>query len=140
MLWTHPLNKSALGLSNWRFRNKTLMHSWGGGEPTIRDDLPEIVFEAKKAGCNIIQLNSNGVRLANDMKYVKATWQKPVSPLYLCNLTEQQMDIYEKLCYQSLLNLNNKLLKSVNTQYRCYPCATVMFRCKYSQYRRYSWL
>jgi uncharacterized radical SAM superfamily Fe-S cluster-containing enzyme len=43
-----------------------------GGEPTVRDDLPEIVAAAKKAGCENIQLNTNGLRLGADCAYTKA--------------------------------------------------------------------
>jgi uncharacterized radical SAM superfamily Fe-S cluster-containing enzyme len=37
-----------------------------GGEPTVRDDLPEIVAAAKRAGATSVQLNSNGLRLGED--------------------------------------------------------------------------
>ena len=43
-----------------------------GGEPTVRDDLPEIVAHAKSAGCKYLQLNSNGIRLAEDEAFVAA--------------------------------------------------------------------
>ena len=43
-----------------------------GGEPTLRDDLPEIVTHAKKAGCPYVQLNTNGLRLAEDPAYLHA--------------------------------------------------------------------
>ncbi|MCI8422343.1 MAG: radical SAM protein [Lawsonibacter sp.] len=43
-----------------------------GGEPTLRDDLPEIVAYARQAGCPYIQVNTNGLRLAEDPAYVKA--------------------------------------------------------------------
>ena len=42
---------------------KTLLQL-SGGEPTVRDDLPEIVAYAKQVGCKYVQLNSNGLRLA----------------------------------------------------------------------------
>ena len=51
--------------------DKTLVQL-SGGEPTVRDDLPEIVRYAAQCGCKYIQLNSNGVRLAADEEYVKA--------------------------------------------------------------------
>lgn len=35
-----------------------------GGEPTLREDLPELIRFAKKAGCPYVQLNTNGLRLA----------------------------------------------------------------------------
>lgn len=43
-----------------------------GGEPTIRDDLPEIVASAKEAGFESIQLNTNGLRLGGDEAFTKA--------------------------------------------------------------------
>lgn len=49
---------------------KTLLQL-SGGEPTVRDDLPEIVAYAKQVGCKYVQLNSNGMRLAEDEAFVK---------------------------------------------------------------------
>ena len=43
-----------------------------GGEPTLRDGLPELVAYAKKAGCSYVQLNTNGLRIAADGAYAKA--------------------------------------------------------------------
>ncbi|HWQ51525.1 MAG TPA: radical SAM protein [Terriglobales bacterium] len=43
-----------------------------GGEPTLRDDLPEIVAAAHAAGIRYVQLNTNGIRLAQDEAYVEA--------------------------------------------------------------------
>jgi hypothetical protein len=42
-----------------------------GGEPTVRDDLPEIVAAAKRAGATTVQLNSNGLRLASEPGYAE---------------------------------------------------------------------
>ncbi|HWQ79164.1 MAG TPA: radical SAM protein, partial [Anaerovoracaceae bacterium] len=42
-----------------------------GGEPTVRDDLPEIVRAAKKAGATSVQLNSNGLRLGKEPGFTK---------------------------------------------------------------------
>ncbi len=42
-----------------------------GGEPTIRDDLPDIVRAAKEAGATSVQLNSNGLRLGSDPEFAK---------------------------------------------------------------------
>lgn len=43
-----------------------------GGEPSLRDDLPELVAYAKRQGCSYVQLNSNGLRLARDEAYLAA--------------------------------------------------------------------
>jgi uncharacterized radical SAM superfamily Fe-S cluster-containing enzyme len=42
-----------------------------GGEPTLRDDLPEIVALMRACGFNFVQLNTNGLRLAQDRDYVR---------------------------------------------------------------------
>jgi len=50
---------------------KTLVQL-SGGEPTTRADLPELVAAAKAVGCRYVQLNSNGLRLAEDAGYARA--------------------------------------------------------------------
>ena len=42
-----------------------------GGEPTLRDDLPELIRFAREAGCSYTQVNTNGIRLARDPDYVR---------------------------------------------------------------------
>ena len=42
-----------------------------GGEPTVRDDLPEIVAAARDAGATSIQLNTNGIRLAREPEFTR---------------------------------------------------------------------
>ncbi len=44
---------------------------FSGGEPTLRNDLPELVRFAKEAGCSYTQLNTNGIRLAREPEYAK---------------------------------------------------------------------
>lgn len=42
-----------------------------GGEPTLRDDLPEIIALGRSLDFDFFQLNTNGVRLAHDDRYVR---------------------------------------------------------------------
>ena len=63
-------------------RGKTLLQL-SGGEPTLRDDLPAIVAAAKAAGCRYVQLNSNGIRLAEDEPYVRALAEAGLSFVFL---------------------------------------------------------
>jgi len=42
-----------------------------GGEPTLRNDLPEIVAMGRKYGFSFIQLNTNGIRLATDTRFLR---------------------------------------------------------------------
>ncbi|WP_319567109.1 radical SAM (seleno)protein TrsS [Cohaesibacter marisflavi] len=43
-----------------------------GGEPTVRDDLPEIIALVRSKGFSFVQLNTNGLRLSKDPNYVRA--------------------------------------------------------------------
>ena len=44
---------------------------FSGGEPTLRDDLPELVRYAREAGCSYTQVNTNGLRLAREPEYAR---------------------------------------------------------------------
>ena len=56
---------------------RMLMNSGGpfniqlsGGEPTVRNDLPDIIELGKQLGLEFFQVNTNGLRLAQDEPYV----------------------------------------------------------------------
>jgi len=42
-----------------------------GGEPTLRDDLPEVIRQARAMGFTFIQVNTNGLRIAEDVSYLE---------------------------------------------------------------------
>ncbi|MBE8538649.1 tetraether lipid synthase Tes [Geoglobus acetivorans] len=54
-----------------------------GGEPTLRDDLVDIIKAIKAEGIDHIQLNSNGVRLASDPDLALKLREAGVNTLYL---------------------------------------------------------
>ncbi|MEM2016259.1 MAG: radical SAM protein [Nitrososphaerota archaeon] len=54
-----------------------------GGEPALRDDLPEIIKVIKEEGVDHIQLNTNGIRLSYDFEFFKKVKEAGVSNLYL---------------------------------------------------------
>lgn len=54
-----------------------------GGEPTLRDDLPEIISLGRDKGFSFIQLNTNGVRLAAEPEYAKTLAQAGLSTVFL---------------------------------------------------------
>ncbi|WP_290920072.1 radical SAM (seleno)protein TrsS [Halodesulfovibrio sp.] len=56
---------------------------FSGGEPTIRDDLPELVAAAKAIGFPFVQINTNGVRAAHDPEYVKRLAQAGADSVFL---------------------------------------------------------
>lgn len=73
-----------------------------GGEPTVRDDLPDIVAAARAAGCENIQLNSNGIRLGQDKAYIKALAEAGLSFVFM-QFDGTEDSIYEKLRGRPLL-------------------------------------
>lgn len=54
-----------------------------GGEPTVRDDLPDIIRMAKKVGFKHVEVNTNGIRLAKDIEYFKELIEAGMSTIYL---------------------------------------------------------
>ncbi|MDY0227645.1 MAG: radical SAM protein [Desulfomicrobium apsheronum] len=54
-----------------------------GGEPTVRDDLPDIVRLAKRAGFGFVQLNTNGLRLAEDPALAGKLAEAGLSSIFL---------------------------------------------------------
>ena len=81
-----------------------------GGEPTVRDDLPEIVAYAKQVGCKYVQLNSNGLRLAEDEAFVKRLADAGLSFVFM------QFDgvddaVYEKLRRRPMLEVKKRAIE-----------------------------
>lgn len=54
-----------------------------GGEPTIRNDLLEIIRLAKKLGFSHVQLNTNGIKLAESVAYCKQIKDAHVNTVYM---------------------------------------------------------
>ena len=54
-----------------------------GGEPTLRDDLPEIVSLGHSFGFDFIQVNTNGLRLAREPAYVEKLKEAGLSCVFL---------------------------------------------------------
>jgi uncharacterized radical SAM superfamily Fe-S cluster-containing enzyme len=56
---------------------------FSGGEPTLRDDLPEIVKTAKEMGFSQVQIATNGIELANNIDLVSDLKDAGLSTVYL---------------------------------------------------------
>ena len=67
-----------------------------GGEPTMRDDLPELVRYAKEAGCSYVQLNTNGIRLAQEPDYAARLAEAGLDIVFL-QFDGTKNEIYETL-------------------------------------------
>jgi len=85
--WLLERSMAAVGPSNLQL---------SGGEPTLRDDLPEIVEIARRIGYSFIQVNTNGIRLASDKAYAKQLLAAGLSSVFL------QFDGFDDAIYRSL--------------------------------------
>ena len=56
---------------------------FSGGEPTVREDLPDLVRMAKEMGFRHVEVNSNGLRMANSADYCRELKEAGVSTVYL---------------------------------------------------------
>lgn len=54
-----------------------------GGEPTVRDDLPEIIRLGREKGFDFFQLNTNGIRLADESGYAEKLKEAGLSAVFL---------------------------------------------------------
>lgn len=70
---------------------------FSGGEPTTRDDLPQLVSMAKDMGFSHIEVNSNGIKLA-EPGYAATLKAAGVSTIYL------QFDGFGKKVYKAIRN------------------------------------
>ena len=73
-----------------------------GGEPTLRDDLPEIVALGRKTGLGFIQLNTNGIRLAGDDPFVEQLAAAGLDSIFL-QFDGTRDTVYRKLRGRALL-------------------------------------
>lgn len=54
-----------------------------GGEPTVREDLPEIIRRVRARGFGLIQVNTNGLRLGRDAAYAMRLREAGLDSVYL---------------------------------------------------------
>ena len=82
-----------------------------GGEPTIRDDLPEIVRMGKEMGISYIEVNTNGVRFAEDLDFLQQCKDAGVDSLYF-SFDGLTSDVFMKTCGKDLLETKLKAIEN----------------------------
>ena len=85
-----------------------------GGEPTIREDLLEIIKNAKDAGFSHIQLNTNGIKLAESIEYCKQIKDARVNTVYMSfDGVSKETNPWLEQCKKAIENLREVNLKIV---------------------------
>lgn len=82
-----------------------------GGEPTVRDDLPEIVKMAKEEGIEHIEVNTNAVRIAKDFDYLKKLKEAGVDDFYM-QFDGTKDEIYLKTRGKALFDVKKKAIEN----------------------------
>lgn len=78
-----------------------------GGEPTVRDDLADIIRLGREKGFSYFQLNTNGLRLAEDLAYLQSLVQAGLSNVFLQ---------FDGLTEEPYLALRGKALLTIKQQ------------------------
>ncbi|MDR1245714.1 MAG: radical SAM protein [Clostridiales Family XIII bacterium] len=81
-----------------------------GGEPTVREDLPEIIAMGKRKDFEYIQLNTNGRRIALEDGYAEKLKAAGASVAFL-QFDGLRDDIYEKLRGGPMLDVKRKAVE-----------------------------
>lgn len=82
-----------------------------GGEPTVRDDLPQIIRNGKKIGFRFIQVNTNGIRLSQDEKFVEQLKSAGLDSVFL-QFDGTSDEIYQKLRGRRMLAVKTRAIEN----------------------------
>jgi hypothetical protein len=88
---------------------------FSGGEPTLRNDLPDLIREAQKAGITHVEVNTNGIRIAEDIGYFKKLLDSGLSTLYL-QFDGLREEIYKRTRARSdMIPIKLKVIENART-------------------------
>ncbi len=82
-----------------------------GGEPTVRDDLAEIVALIRARGFEFVQLNTNGVRIAREPDYLAALAKAGLDCVFL-QFDGVSDDVYQRLRGAKLMRLKTQAIRN----------------------------
>ncbi|MBI9112920.1 radical SAM (seleno)protein TrsS [Maridesulfovibrio ferrireducens] len=83
-----------------------------GGEPAVRDDLPQIATIAKELGFPFVQINTNGLRVARQEGLAKLWADSGVDSAFL-QFDGTRDDIYESIRGRALIKEKKEAIKNL---------------------------
>jgi len=86
-----------------------------GGEPTTRDDLPDIVALGRDLGFPFIQINTNGMRLGREANYVRDLKRAGLSSIFL-QFDGTEEDIHLRVRGKRLLDDKKRAIEACAEQ------------------------
>lgn len=82
-----------------------------GGEPTIRDDLPDIIQLGKEMGIVHLQVNTNGIRIANDLAFLRKMKDAGLDLIYL-QFDGTDDEIYRTIRGRDMFEIKKKAIEN----------------------------
>ncbi|MDD5146020.1 MAG: radical SAM protein [Candidatus Pacebacteria bacterium] len=95
-----------------KIKNKGIIVQLMGGEPTLREDLPEIINLISKSG-NLASINTNGIRIAQDINYLDVLKSKGIRNVITWIDTVKNPKIYRKMRGKDFIDLKQSLFRNL---------------------------
>lgn len=84
---------------------------FSGGEPTVREDLPDLVRKAKELGFDHVEVNTNGIKISQSPSYIQELMTAGVDTFYL-QFDGLDDDVYRKTRGMPLMDVKMKAIES----------------------------
>ena len=81
-----------------------------GGEPSVRNDLPEIIRMGKEMGFTFFQLNTNGIRIAEEAGFIENLRDAGLNTVFL-QFDGMTDSIYQKIRGRNLITMKKKVIE-----------------------------
>jgi uncharacterized radical SAM superfamily Fe-S cluster-containing enzyme len=83
-----------------------------GGEPTVRDDLPEIIRKGKELGFTEVMVTTNGVRFAKSIDFMKKCKDAGMDAIYLQFDATDNPEAWKKIRGVNLWPLKQRVIEN----------------------------
>ncbi|MFX0037591.1 MAG: radical SAM protein [Candidatus Hermodarchaeota archaeon] len=83
-----------------------------GGEPTVRDDLPDIIRKGKELGFTELMVTTNGVRFGKDPEFLRACKDAGMNAIYLQFDATDDPEVWKKIRGVNLWPLKKKVIEN----------------------------
>lgn len=106
-----PMEELLETLKDLLTRGGPLNIQLSGGEPTVRDDLPQLITKGKKLGHPFFQLNTNGIRLAEEEGYAKTLAEAGLDCVFL-QFDGVTDEVYREIRGRDLFDIKKRAIKA----------------------------
>ncbi|MBY9005618.1 MAG: radical SAM protein [Candidatus Lokiarchaeota archaeon] len=88
------------------------MLQFAGGEPTVREDLPELIKKGKEFGFIEVMVSTNGVRMGKSLEYTRKIHEAGADAIYLQFDATNDPETWKKIRGVNLWPLKKKVIEN----------------------------